>query len=73
MLFDHAGPGIALLYGAALPLDLLSRSPGVRHVRALRVDFTGGKATPAQADGDAAGYTPLRVTDAPGPIEIVVA
>jgi diacylglycerol kinase (ATP) len=73
VLFDHAGPGIALLYGAALPLGLLSRSPGVRHVRALQVDFTGNKAMPAQADGDAAGYTPLCVTDAPGPIEIVVA
>jgi diacylglycerol kinase (ATP) len=73
VLFDHAGPAITLLYGAALPLDLLSRSPGVRHVRALQVDFADNKAMPAQADGDAAGYTPLSVTNAPSPIEVVVA
>ncbi len=72
VLFDHAGPGAALLYGAALPLDLLGRAPGVRHVRALRIDFIGNTALPVQADGDAAGYTPLCVTDAPAPIQVVV-
>jgi diacylglycerol kinase (ATP) len=72
VLFDHAGPGAALLYGAALPLDLLGRAPGVRHVRALRIDFIGNEAVPAQADGDAAGCTPLSVTDAPAPIQVVV-
>jgi diacylglycerol kinase (ATP) len=72
VLFDRAGPGAALLYGAALPLDLLGHAPGVRHVRALRIDFIGNKAVPVQADGDAAGCTPLCVTDAPGPIPVVV-
>jgi diacylglycerol kinase (ATP) len=72
VLFDHPGPCAALMYGAALPLDLLGRAPGVRQVRALRVDFVGNEILPAQADGDAAGYTPLGVTDAPTPIQMVV-
>jgi YegS/Rv2252/BmrU family lipid kinase len=72
VLFDHAGPGAALLYAAALPLDLLGSAPGVRHVRALRIDFVGNDAVPVQADGDAAGCTPLCVTDAPGRIQVVV-
>jgi diacylglycerol kinase (ATP) len=55
-----------------LPLDLLGRAPGVRHVRAFRIDFIGNAAAPAQADGDAAGCTPLSVTDAPAPIQVVV-
>jgi diacylglycerol kinase (ATP) len=72
VLFDHAGAGAALLYGAALPLDLLGSAPGVRHAHALRVDFVGNETVPAQADGDAAAYTPLCVTDAPAPIQVVV-
>jgi diacylglycerol kinase (ATP) len=72
VLFDHAGPGAAFLYGAALPLDQLSGAPGVRHVRALRIDFVGNVAVPVQADGEAAGCTPLCVTDAAGPIHVVV-
>jgi diacylglycerol kinase (ATP) len=72
VLFDHAGPGAALLYGAALPLDLLGSAPGVRHVHALRVNFVGNEIVPAQADGDAAGCTPLSVTDAPAPIQVVI-
>ena len=63
----------ALLYGAALPLNLLGRAPGVRHVRARQVDFIGNEPLPAQADGDAAGWTPITVTDAPAAIPVVVA
>ena len=44
VLFDHAGIVAALLYGAALPLDLLGRAPGVRHVRARQIDFIGNEA-----------------------------
>lgn len=72
VLFDYPGPCAALMYGAALPLDLLGRAPGVRQVRALRIDFIGNKVLPAQSDGDAAGHTPLCVTDAPAPIQVVV-
>lgn len=71
VLFDHSGPAAALLYGAALPLNLLGRAPGVRHVRATRIDFIGNARAPAQADGDAAGTVPLNVVDAPGPIAVV--
>jgi diacylglycerol kinase family enzyme len=71
-LFEHSGPWAALMYGAALPLDQLWRAPGVRHLRASRVDFIGNQNSPVQTDGDQAGYTPLSVVNAPGPIEIVV-
>jgi diacylglycerol kinase (ATP) len=72
VLFDCGGPGITLLYGAALPLHRLGRAPGVRHIRAHRVEFMGNTPVPVQTDGDKAGFTPLTVTDAPGPIQIVV-
>lgn len=72
MLFERGGPAITLLYGAALPLHRLGRAPGVRHIRARRVEITGNSSVPAQTDGDKAGFTPLTVTDAPGPIQIVV-
>ncbi len=71
VLFDHGGPAAALLYGAALPIHMLGRAPGVRHVRAARIDFIGNTRIPAQADGDAAGCVPLNVVDAPGPIHVV--
>jgi len=71
-LFDHAGTIPALLYGAALPLNLLSRAPGVRHIRAQRIEFVGNMPLPAQADGDAAGWTPITVMDAPAAIPVVV-
>ncbi len=71
-LFRYGGPWPALMYGAALPLDQLYRAPGVRHLRASRIDFIGNHPAPAQADGDPAGHTPLSVADAPGPIHVVV-
>jgi len=61
-----------MMYGAALPLNLLGRAPSVRHVRARRIEFLQNDAIPAQTDGDSAGCAPLSVTDAPGPIRIVV-
>jgi YegS/Rv2252/BmrU family lipid kinase len=72
VLFDHTGPGAALLYGAALPLDLLAKGHGLRRLRARAVEFIGNDRIPVQADGDAAGNAPLAVTDAARPIEIVV-
>ncbi len=70
-LFERAGPFAALLYGAALPLDLLPRMPGLRLLRAAEVAIeTPG--VPAQTDGDAAGAGPLLVRDAPAPIRVVV-
>jgi len=72
VLFDLSGPGAAMLYGAALPMNLLGHAPGVRHVRARRIDFVHHQAVPAQTDGDSAGCAPLWVSDAPGSIEVVV-
>jgi diacylglycerol kinase (ATP) len=72
VLFDFAGPGAAMLYGAALPLNLLGRAPGVRHVRARRIDFLQNETVPAQTDGDAAGAAPLWVGDASGPLRVVM-
>jgi len=72
VLFDRAGPLSTMIYGAALPFHLLGRAPGVRHIRARRIDFMQNEAVPAQTDGDRAGYAPLWVSDAPGPIQVVV-
>lgn len=72
VLFDHSGIAATLLYGAALPLNLLGRMPGVRRVRASQIDFIGNETIPVQADGDAAGWTPICVTNAPTAIPVVV-
>jgi diacylglycerol kinase (ATP) len=72
VLFERAGPQAALCYGAALPLGRLATAPGVRRVRASRVEFLGNRTLPAQSDGDAAGPAPRAVTDAPGPLALVV-
>lgn len=71
-LFQHSGRAAGLAYGAALPLNLLPRAPGVRLLRASAVEILNSAAVPAQADGDPAGATPLSVRDASAPIEIVV-
>ena len=72
ILFDWSGPTAAMMYGAALPLNLLGNAPGVRHVRAQRIDFLQNEDVPAQTDGDRAGFVPLWVADAPEPIQVVV-
>jgi diacylglycerol kinase (ATP) len=71
VLFDRSGPAAAALYGAALPLQLLGHAPGVRHMRASRIDFLGNAKIPAQTDGDPAGCAPHWVGDAAGPIQVV--
>ena len=69
-LFDATGPLAALIYGAALPLRLVGRMPGLRLIRARHVEI--GTVVPAQADGDPIGSAPLTVADAPGPIRVIV-
>lgn len=71
VLFDRSSRGSALMYASALPLNLLHRAPGIRHIRASKIDFVGNEPAPAQADGDPVGYTPLSIVDAAGPIQIV--
>ncbi len=70
-LFDGSGPAAALLYGAALPLNLLPRMPGLRLLRAAEVTIETAD-VPAQTDGDAAGLAPLLIRDAPSAIRVVV-
>jgi diacylglycerol kinase (ATP) len=71
VLFDRAGPLATAMYGAALPFHILGQAPGVRHIRANRIDFLGNESIPAQSDGDAAGCQPNWVADASAPIQIV--
>jgi diacylglycerol kinase family enzyme len=64
-----AGPA-----GAALPLDLLPRLPGVEIRRAARVRLGAARtaSVPAQADGDPAGALPVEIEDAPGPLQVML-
>ncbi len=70
-LFDRTGPAAALLYGALLPLGLLARLPSVRIVAASVIEIIGGAGIPVQADGDAAGYGPITISDALTPLTVV--
>ncbi|MGI4744713.1 MAG: diacylglycerol/lipid kinase family protein [Janthinobacterium lividum] len=72
MLFEHAGIGSALLAGAALPLNMLGRVPGLTHHRASEIELLDQTGLPAQADGDPAGMGPLRVTDADAALRVLV-
>jgi len=72
-LFEHPGTFPALLSGAALPLGLLPRCPGVRVIGGREVDFCATTLPiKTQSDGDALATTPLRVVDAGSPIAMVV-
>lgn len=72
-LFENPGTFPALLSGAALPLGLLPRCPGVRILPARHVEFTASpNKIPAQADGDKLTATPWAVTDAAAPIALIV-
>ena len=70
-LFHHRGQWPTLVYGAALPLNLLPKAPGVELRRARRITISAAIATPVQADGDEAGFLPLTIHDAPRPIEVL--
>ncbi|MCU0889953.1 MAG: diacylglycerol kinase family lipid kinase [Rubritepida sp.] len=67
----RGGAGATLLAAAALPLDLMHRMPFVtrREVQALEI---AGEGVPVQADGEAAGFLPLRVTAASAPLEVII-
>jgi diacylglycerol kinase family enzyme len=72
-LFENPGTFAALLSGAALPLGLLPRCPGVRILPAQHVQFEANPLKiPAQADGDKMATTPWAVTDAAAPIALIV-
>ncbi len=63
-VFDRSGPWSALMYGAALPLNLLPHMPGLRLLRASEITVSSAH-VPAQTDGDPAGEAPLTVTESP--------
>ncbi len=69
-LFRDGSAWAVLLYGALLPLGMLWRAPGVRVVAGREIEVMD--AADVQADGDAAGVSPLRIADAAGPIALVV-
>jgi YegS/Rv2252/BmrU family lipid kinase len=70
-LFRGSGPVAAAAYGAALPLNLLPRMPGLalRHATWLRIE---GEGVAVQADGDPAGRLPVEVRVAPAPLRVVL-
>ncbi len=71
-LFENPGTFSALLSGAALPLGLLPRCPGVRVVAGSDIRFVSDSAIMTQSDGDALPGTPAAVVNAGSPISLVV-
>ena len=68
-----AGCTLATLgYSAALPLNLLPHVPGLALLRGREIEIRADGCVPAQADGDAAGATPLLIRDSESSIEVVV-
>lgn len=71
-LFRHGGAARAALAGAALPLGLVPRLPGVEIIFAREVAMRAAGAVPVQADGDPAGMLDVTVGDAAGPLRILL-
>ncbi|MDE8345776.1 MAG: diacylglycerol kinase family protein [Acidocella sp.] len=72
-LFEHPGTFPALLAGAALPLGLLPRCPGVRVVAGTQIDFSSSNGPiMTQSDGDALPGILASVGNAANPIPLVV-
>lgn len=71
-LFEAGCPLATLGYGAALPLNLLPHMPGVVLRRGQRIEIRADLRVPAQADGDAAGGTPVLIRDASAGLRVVV-
>ncbi len=69
-LFSARGWLSTAILGAALPLNLLPAMPGMRLLRASRVELRGA-GVPVQADGDAAGTLGVSVADMPGPLRLI--
>ena len=72
VLFQRPGSLARILCGAALPFGLMGRAPGVRHVGASCIEIAAPPGIPVQTDGDEAGFTPLRITDAPAPLRVLI-
>lgn len=73
VLFEKPGTLPALLSGAALPLGLLPRCPGVRVLSGSQVEFmTSDTRISSQADGDALPDMPRMIVSADTPLALVV-
>ncbi len=71
-VFERYGSLAAMMYGAALPLNLLPRMPGLRLRTASTVEIRGEAGVYVQADGDPAGAVPIAIRNATSPIAVVV-
>lgn len=71
-VFERGGWWPALCAGAALPLGLLPRLPGLAQHRVAALEIAGPSGLPVQADGDLIGATPVAVSDAESRIAVVV-
>jgi diacylglycerol kinase family enzyme len=72
-LFENPGTLAALISGAALPLGLLPRCPGVRVIAGTNIEFAGTNGPiMTQSDGDALTGTPFNVINAATPIPLVI-
>ena len=71
-LFGAGCPLATLGYSAALPLNLLPYVPGLALLRGQEIEIRAESGVPAQADGDAAGGTPVLVRDSAASIGVVV-
>lgn len=72
-LFEKSGFWPALLAGAALPLGLLPRYPGMRLIRASHIEFAAtDERILAQADGDSLPALPVSVVDAQTPLSLII-
>ena len=70
-LFDNRGAAATLLYGGSLPLNLISKMPGVRLLRAHDIEVLASDA-PVQVDGDPLDGGALHITDAASPMDVVI-
>ena len=74
-LFSARGWLSTAILGAALPLNLLPVMPGMRLLRASRVELQGPEiqvgGVPVQADGDAAGTLGVTVADMTGLLRLI--
>lgn len=72
VVFRKPGALQAALAGAALPLGLIPRMPGVDILPAGRVTLRSSDAVPVQCDGDPAGVLPVQISDAAGPLRLLL-
>jgi len=72
VLFRHPGAFHAALAGAALPLGLVPRLPGVEVLPAGRILLRAEGEVPTQCDGDPTGMLPVAIADAPAPLPLLL-